>query len=432
MAECDTKKIAIFGQSQPLEFKDSKAKPHQISAMNRTTLPSTKRKAPVLSGSFGSNPIITEEVGPLIGVASEKKRGRGRPKKIKKVWPFKKKRDHGKLVSSNHHGSPPSLSEPTEDEGNQRRSSRQRSKPKKLVLDGTNAGYELNLTEEYYKNARMDEYEDMGRELWMHNKAARIKFLQKCPGNKNENWSFYPSKHGTKNEVSSLGTKCVHYASGYRELGIMVKKYGKDVARDWPNLPSIAERDRTPAVTAITGSEANQITLPDDPTTSAPIITRTMAAPTTSNTSSSWRKNLASMASSISTGISRRKNRASMASFTSTGISRQNGRASMNSVAVTPERHASNDIIPESTAREESSIPASSDTYPESTAREENIFPPKISTRLQRLEDFLIGSQKERGCVLKRLKTLEQEVFGNQYDKELKGIVPRLERLEKM
>eukprot|EP00533_Pseudo-nitzschia_delicatissima_P012539 CAMPEP_0197263976 /NCGR_PEP_ID=MMETSP1432-20130617/1509_1 /TAXON_ID=44447 /ORGANISM="Pseudo-nitzschia delicatissima, Strain UNC1205" /LENGTH=300 /DNA_ID=CAMNT_0042728559 /DNA_START=78 /DNA_END=980 /DNA_ORIENTATION=+ len=149
VAECDTKKIAIFGQSQPLEFKDSKAKPHQISAMNRTTLPSTKRKAPVLSGSFGSNPII------------KKKRGRGRPKK-------------------------------------------------------------------------------------------------------------------------------------------------------------------------------------------------------------------------------------------------------------------------------ESSVPASSDTYPESTAREENSFPPKISTRLQRLEDFLIGSQKERGCVLKRLKTLEQEVFGNQYDEELKGIVPRLERLEKM
>jgi len=83
------------------------------------------------------------------------------------------------------------------------------------------------------------------------------------------------------------------------------------------------------------------------------------------------------------------------------------------------------------TVREENSVPAS-DTHPEAAAREENSVPPKISTRLQRLEDVLIGSQKERGCVLKRLRNLEQEVFGNQYDEELKGIVPRLERLEKM
>jgi hypothetical protein len=83
--------------------------------------------------------------------------------------------------------------------------------------------------------ANVDQLELTGREFWNASKALQRPFLEKFQHQLAESWAFYPLKHGTSKDVKTKGTKGLHYANDYRELGYMVEEYGLNIAA-WPNL----------------------------------------------------------------------------------------------------------------------------------------------------------------------------------------------------
>merc|ERR1739836_207439 len=85
----------------------------------------------------------------------------------------------------------------------------------------------------------MDPYEKAGREfLALSKKLDKEKqYLGEFITPISELYSYYPLKHGNKEDVLKRGTHGVHYAHNFAELGYMVEKYSSQIM-NWPDLPS--------------------------------------------------------------------------------------------------------------------------------------------------------------------------------------------------
>jgi hypothetical protein len=134
-----------------------------------------------------------------------------------------------------------------------------------------------------------DPLEFLGKQFWERSKEfvdPKARFLSMC-NRGDSNWAFFPSKH-CKKELFKSGLRGVHYALGYGELGQMVKDYGdRNVAKDWPNLPSIKaeveeensfEATGVPIATAVTKRRTEDPLIADfDSSTYTPESCRTVA-----------------------------------------------------------------------------------------------------------------------------------------------------------
>eukprot|EP00531_Pseudo-nitzschia_arenysensis_P020780 CAMPEP_0116153032 /NCGR_PEP_ID=MMETSP0329-20121206/21004_1 /TAXON_ID=697910 /ORGANISM="Pseudo-nitzschia arenysensis, Strain B593" /LENGTH=204 /DNA_ID=CAMNT_0003649865 /DNA_START=1210 /DNA_END=1821 /DNA_ORIENTATION=- len=204
----------------------------------------------------------------------------------------------------------------------------------------------------------------------------------------------------------------------------MVEKYGKNVNRDWPNLPTTASADQaSPLATGATGIATNSTTLMDDSASENPITKNISDLITTrhSNLRNNYMPTNSTKANNGSTTVRTRS--------TDTLTSRKNNRASISSITIRPERHISNNSHQESTSRQDSTVLAPSDTYQEGEERNA-VTPPRrrtfISNRLRRLEAFFFGTERPRGGFFKRLEKLEENVLGKHYHKALEGVQSRL------
>lgn len=309
---------------------------------------------------------------------------------------------------------------------NLRRSSRPKSRRKLLNL-GDKDRYKYDIIEHESAIAKMDEVEDKGREIWKESQLIsdpKERFL-KCKRRGPDDWAFFHSKNCHK-ELFTKGIRGVHYAFGYVELGRMVETYGGDDAANWPSLePSIKREDhddedddQTLALTVATNAEDKPTGLIDDQEESAslepPLIkTEEEADGYVGRNDQSLRHFHATSTEKIPTELidewtEVQKIRTSDPSITSTV-----GHALDENANELKEEQGENRVTPRPI---------------KSAIR-------STQTRLKLLEEEVFSGPNESSRsqgILKRLETLEHEVLGNTYDKELKGVALRLERLEEM